>query len=71
VLGRPATPQLFLNVDNGFGARKAPRETGIVPLRKSQLGGKRVGLGGLRTAFARNQRTERTGITQPAPVAQG
>jgi hypothetical protein len=67
----PSNAATFLNVDDGFGARQALRKTSIIPLRQRQLGGKRVGLDGLRTAFARNQRTECTGITQPAPVPQG
>jgi hypothetical protein len=69
--GCPAAPQLFLDVDDGFGAREALRQTRIVPLQSGDLCRERVVLGGLWAAFAGNQCAEITSVALPAPLAQG
>src|SRR5271166_2493480 len=61
----------FLDIDNGFGACQAPRQTIIIPLNSGKFGCQRVGRGGFRAAFERNQRAEGSGVTKPAPVAEG
>jgi hypothetical protein len=60
-----------LDLDDGFGARQAQRETGIIPLKTGNFGGKRVGGTGLRAAFAGNQCAKRSGVALPAPVREG
>src|SRR5271166_4815183 len=45
----------FLDIDNGFGACQAPRQTIIIPLNSGKFGCQRVGRGGFRAAFERNQ----------------
>src|ERR1019366_9088293 len=60
----------FLDVDDGLGTDKAPREMGIIPLQARHFGGQRVGFGGFWAAFAGNQRADYPGLAQPAPVAK-
>jgi hypothetical protein len=36
--GCPTAPQLFLDVDNGFGTRQTQRETSIIPLKNGYFG---------------------------------
>ena len=42
----------FLDLDDGFGTRQAQCQTGIIPLKTDNFGGKWVGITGLRAAFA-------------------
>jgi hypothetical protein len=69
--GCPAAPQLFLDVDDGFGAREALRQTHIIPLQGGNLCREQVGLGGLWAAFAGNQCAESANVALPTPLAQG
>jgi len=60
-----------LDIDNGFGARQAPRQTIILPLNNGKFGCQRVGCGGFRAALERNQRAKGPGVAKPAPVGEG
>jgi uncharacterized Ntn-hydrolase superfamily protein len=60
-----------LDVDDGFGAREALRQTRIITLLNSNYRRERVGLGGLQAAFTGNQCAESASVTLPAPLAQG
>jgi hypothetical protein len=63
--------QLFLDLDDGFGTRQAQRETGIVSLKTGNFVGQRVGVTGLRAAFAGTQCAERSGVALLAPFSEG
>jgi hypothetical protein len=69
--GCPAAPQLFLQLDDGFGAFQAQRQTGIIALSQSQFGCQRVGFNGLRAALGGRQCTERSGVALLAPFGEG
>jgi hypothetical protein len=67
--GCPAAPQLFLDVD-GLGSRQTQCQPGIIALKGSHFGYKRVGFGNLRAAFARNQCGEGPGVALPSSVSE-
>jgi hypothetical protein len=46
-----------LQLDDGFGAFQAQRQTGIIALSQSQFGCQRVGFNGLRAALGGRQGT--------------
>jgi hypothetical protein len=66
----PATPQLFLDADDGLGAHQTLREPGIIPLQLGYLADERVWFGGFWAAPGGNQGVESTGVPLPAPVGE-
>ena len=63
----PAKPPIFSDRDDPLGAFQAALELGVFPQCSSQVRGQRIGLARLRPAFGRRERTQRPGITLPAP----
>jgi hypothetical protein len=60
-----------LQLDDGFGAFQAQRQTGIIALKACQISRQRVGFGGLRSAFGWRQCTEGSGVPLLAPFGEG
>jgi hypothetical protein len=59
-----------LDVDDGFGARQAPREAGNVLLKPGQFACQRIGVSGFGAALDRTQATNGPGIPLAAPVGE-
>ena len=66
----PATPQLFLHVDDSFRTYQAPRQAAIFAPQESKFASLRVGFGGLGAALDRTQRADGPGVAKLAPIGQ-
>ncbi len=58
-------------IDDGFRARQAPRQTGVVTQQLGTFVSLRVRFGRLRAALVRTQRADGASVAQSAPVGQG
>jgi hypothetical protein len=67
----PSNSATFLQLDDGFGALQAPRQTSIIALNKGQLGCQRVGFDGFPAPFGGNRAPRGSGLPQLAPLGQG